>query len=362
MKPLAVYVHIPFCVRKCGYCDFNAHAGMDALKGEYADAVVAEMRAWRAALGERRVTSIALRGRHARGDGARGESGAIVAAVREAWPVDEGAEIGLEANPGTTSGADLRALVAAGVTRVSFGAQSFEPDALRFLDRIHTPEAIASSVRLAREAGIASVNLDLLYGLPGQTMAAWVAGIERALALAPDHLSLYALTVEDGTPLAASVDSGAVTMPDADLVADMYECATDLLAADGIVQYELSNWARPGHESRHNQAYWRHADYLGLGAGAHGFVDGGASRERRPPPRLRGRSAARRPRESRTPTVRTAGRRSATGSRCVCGSSRASRSASSRRRSVSRSMSCSARSSTTAWARACSIAPAGASA
>ena len=272
-RPLAVYVHIPFCVRVCGYCDFNTYAGMDAVKDAYTAAVVDEVGAWAPHIPGREVTSIAF------GGGTPGEMPAeslvsIIEAVRAAAPLAPDAEISLEANPGTTSAPALRDLAAAGVNRISFGAQSFDPDELAFLDRVHTPEATAASLHLAREAGIPSVNLDLMYGLPGQTPTAWGATLRNALDLAPDHLSLYALTVEPGTPLDGRVEHGEVTPLDPDAVAAMYEEATEHLATGGYRQYELSNWARPGHESRHNRVYWTWGDYLGIGAGAHGFLAG----------------------------------------------------------------------------------------
>ncbi len=272
-RPLAVYVHIPFCVRVCGYCDFNTYAGMDGTKDAYAAAAVAEIEAWAPRIGGRPVTSIAF------GGGTPGEMPpesliAIVQAVRAAAPLAPDAEITIEANPGTTSGPALRALAAAGVNRISFGAQSFDPVELAFLDRVHTPEATAASLHLAREAGIPGVNLDLMYGLPGQTPAAWAAILEQALGLAPDHLSLYALTVEPGTPLANRVERGEVVPLDADAVAAMYDAAAARLNGAGYRHYELSNWALPGRESRHNRVYWTWGDYLGIGAGAHGFLDG----------------------------------------------------------------------------------------
>ena len=273
LRPLAVYVHIPFCVRVCGYCDFNTYAGMDALKGAYTRAVISELESWTPDLADRSVTSIAF------GGGTPGEMPpeslvAIIEAVRAAAPLAPDAEISIEANPGTTSGPALRALARAGVNRISFGAQSFDAAELAFLDRVHTPEATAASLHLAREAGISSVNLDLMYGLPGQEPAAWQAALDHALALSPDHLSLYALTVEPGTPLDGHVDRGEVTPLDPDAVAAMYETAAARLEAAGYRHYELSNWARPGHESRHNRVYWTWGDYLGIGAGAHGFLDG----------------------------------------------------------------------------------------
>ncbi len=273
MKPIAVYVHIPFCTVKCGYCDFNAYAGMDALKPSYRDALVAEIARCRASLDGRVVTSIAF------GGGTPGEVpaediAAVVAAIRHALPVTPDAEISLEANPGTADGAHFEGLRAAGVTRLSLGAQSFNAVELRFLDRIHSPEAITAAFNAARAAGFSSVSLDLIDGLPGQSLAGWESNLEQALSLSPGHLSLYALTIEPGTPLAARVGRGGVKPPDPDVVADMYEWSAARLAGAGFEHYEISNWARPGHRSRHNQVYWTDGDYLGIGAGAHGYVDG----------------------------------------------------------------------------------------
>ena len=273
MKPLAVYVHIPFCVSVCGYCDFNTYAGMDEFKGVYTEAVLAEVQAWASVFEGRTVTSIAF------GGGTPGELPvkqivSIIEAVRMAAPLDPGAEISLEANPGTTSGKTFCALAQAGVNRVSLGAQSFDADELVFLDRVHSPEASASSLVLAREAGITSVNLDLMYGLPKQTLDDWESTVAQALSLAPDHLSMYALTIEPGTPLASRAEKGKVVPADPDLVADMYEMGGDRAEESGLAAYELSNWARPGHKSRHNQMYWTYGEYIGIGAGAHGFVAG----------------------------------------------------------------------------------------
>jgi len=273
MKPISVYVHIPFCTVKCGYCDFNAYAGMDHLKAQYADALLAEIESWRRLLGERCVRTVGF------GGGTPGEVPAthiagVLSALATAAIIDSSAEVSLEANPGTTSLSHLQALRTAGVTRISFGAQSFDPEELRFLDRIHSPEAIAATVHLAREAAFASVGLDLIYGLPGQSPLSWGRTLRRAIDLRPDHLSTYALTVEEGTPLGHRVARGMVTPLDPDAVAEMYDLASGVLETAGFHQYELSNWAKPGHESRHNRVYWEDGDYLGIGAGAHGYVAG----------------------------------------------------------------------------------------
>lgn len=273
MRPLAVYLHIPFCTVKCGYCDFNAYAGMDRLKDQYALALVEELRRWGEILGPREIHSVFL------GGGTPGEMtpdqvARFIEAVRLLGPFVDDCEVTLEANPATVLQEHLPALREAGITRLSLGAQSFHPHELQFLDRIHSPQAAAACARAARAQGFASVSMDLIYGLPGQEPATFMSSLEQALAVGTDHLSLYALTVEPGTPLAARVESGAIEPADPDVVAEMYDLASARLEAAGFEHYEISNWARPGHRSRHNLAYWTDAEYLGAGAGAHGYVGG----------------------------------------------------------------------------------------
>jgi len=270
---LAVYVHIPFCTVKCGYCDFNAYAGLDSLKDAYAAALLDEIAADASLFAGRTISSVAFGG-GTPGEVPPADIAAVLDALRGQASFAEGAEVSLEANPGTTTGAQLHELRAAGVTRISFGAQSFHADELRFLDRIHSPEASAASLQLAREAGFSSVGLDLIYGLPGQQPAPWLDSLSQAIDLSPDHISTYALTIEDGTPLARRVRTGEVTPLDDDSVATLYELGGELLASGGYEQYEISNWARPGHHSRHNSTYWTDGDYLQLGAGAHGYLTG----------------------------------------------------------------------------------------
>jgi oxygen-independent coproporphyrinogen-3 oxidase len=227
---------------------------------------------WRADVARHTVTSIAFGG-GTPGEQPAGDIARIVEAVLAAAPSIAGMEVSLEANPGTSNQGHFRGLVEAGVTRLSLGAQSFHAAELRALDRIHSVEAIGASFRVARQAGFQSVNLDLIYGLPGSTVESWLQSVKAALALDPDHLSLYALTVEEGTPLAGAVAAGRLQVPAPDDAADQYEAASDLLARAGFAQYELSNWARPGHQSRHNRTYWEYGEYLGLGAGAHSFFE-----------------------------------------------------------------------------------------
>lgn len=273
MKPISVYVHIPFCTVKCGYCDFNAYAGMDALKGRYRDALLAEIASCASLLTDTEIASIGFGG-GTPGEVPPGDIIDVVDSLRAAAPFAAGVEVTLEANPGTSTEANAAALRDGGVTRLSLGAQTFDAARLAFLDRIHSPQAIGASVRAARSAGFDNVNLDLMYGLPGESLDEWRADLEKALALQTDHLSLYALGVEEGTPLHRRVEAGEVEVPGPDLVADMYDLAREMLDAAGFEHYEISNWARPAKRSQHNQAYWTDRDYVGIGAGAHGYVDG----------------------------------------------------------------------------------------
>lgn len=273
MKPLAVYVHIPFCTVKCGYCDFNAYAGMDAIKSRYGDACLREVELDAPLFDGRMVTSIGFGG-GTPNEVAPEAIAAIISAVRAASPLAHDAEITLEANPGTSDAAAFRALHGAGVNRLSLGAQSFHNDELHFLDRVHSAEATVAAVRLARAAGFRNVGLDLIYGLPGQSPGRWQETLARAISLEPQHVSCYALTVEEGTMLARRVERGELAMPDEDRLGELYDLASERLEAAGYEQYELSNWARPGYESRHNTTYWTDGDYLAIGAGAHGYIAG----------------------------------------------------------------------------------------
>ena len=246
---LALYLHIPFCQRRCRYCDFNTYAGREALFVPYAAALAQEIR--RAGQGER-VATIFVGG---------GTPSVLplalitdlLGACRAAFAVDAEAEISLEANPGTVDAFKLAGLRRLGVNRLSLGVQSAHADELVLLGRIHTFAQAVQAVRMARAAGFENLSLDLIYGLPAQTLARWAATLQAALDLAPDHLSAYCLTLEAGTPLAADVAAGRVPAPDPDRAAEMYEQAEAILAAAGFVHYEISNWARPDFQCRHNQ-------------------------------------------------------------------------------------------------------------
>jgi len=272
--PLSLYVHIPFCELKCSYCDFNSYAGLEELMAPYVEALAVEARLWSRLLGRPPVGTLFL------GGGTPSllplpMLGRLLEALRDAFPFRPDCETTLEANPGTVDAEYLRGLVALGVDRLSLGVQSFHDDELRALDRLHSASEAEEAYRQARRAGFRSVNLDLIYGLPGQPLERWQATLERAIALGPDHLSLYALTVEEGTKLAHDVARGVAPAPDPDVQADMYEWSSERLAAAGYEHYEISNWARPGHRCRHNLAYWQCRPYLGLGAGAHSCLPWG---------------------------------------------------------------------------------------
>jgi oxygen-independent coproporphyrinogen-3 oxidase len=270
---VSLYIHIPFCRSKCSYCDFNSYAGLESLIEPYVGALLAEMTLWREATQHTNVATAYL------GGGTPSllpltQVERIMTALRQRFRLVDDAEVSFEANPGTVDCPYLQALRSLGVNRLSLGVQSFHADELATLGRIHTAAEAHDAYNTARRAGFDNVNLDLIYGLPRQTMATWQDTLREAIALRPDHLSLYALTLEEGTPLADDVARGRLPLPDADLAADMYLWAEDALAAAGYQHYEISNWALPGRQCRHNLAYWLNEPYLGLGAGAHSCFDG----------------------------------------------------------------------------------------
>ncbi|MBM7388437.1 oxygen-independent coproporphyrinogen-3 oxidase [Clavibacter michiganensis] len=279
-RAFGVYLHVPFCRVRCGYCDFNTYTAPE-LRGvrqsDYASQAVQEVRFAGSALRDsgvpaRPASTVFLGGGTPTllpvEDLVR-----MLDAVRDTWGIAEGAEVTTEANPDSVDDAYLAALAAGGFTRVSFGMQSAVPRVLATLERTHDPARIAPVVRGARAAGL-EVSLDLIYGTPGETIDDWRASLEQAIGEAPDHLSAYALIVEPGTKLARQIRRGEVAEPDEDLQADMYELADRLLGEAGYEWYEVSNWARDGRRSRHNLAYWQGHDWWGVGPGAHSHVGG----------------------------------------------------------------------------------------
>ena len=279
MDVLSLYLHIPFCRHRCAYCDFNTYAGMENLIADYVTALIAELGCAAAGLPPNaRVHTLFL------GGGTPSllplsEVSRLLSAVRDGFPLTSGAEITLEANPGTLSREYLRGLRSLGVNRLSLGMQSASPEDLRILERGHDFFDVVQAVKWARQAGFGNLNLDLIFGLPYQSLASWQRTLELALDLRPDHLSLYHLTLEHGTPMNSWVQRGLLPAADSDLAAEMYEWAMARLEKAGFEQYEISNWARRSADGRllacqHNLQYWHNLPYLGLGAGAHGFAAG----------------------------------------------------------------------------------------
>jgi oxygen-independent coproporphyrinogen-3 oxidase len=287
LETAALYLHIPFCHTRCYYCDFNTYAGLLPLREPYVRAL---------------LTEIALAGQKARhADGTLRRSRSIffgggtpslltveqvrrlLQACREAFALDQDAEITLEANPGTLTQEQLVGIREAGINRLSMGAQSFDAQLLKALGRIHSPAEITQAIQYARAAGFTSINLDFMFGLPDQTMQHWRDTLDQALDLHPDHFSLYSLIVEEGTPFYTWTAEGRITPGDEDLCADMYEYADELLQQAGYVNYEISNWCLPGKHSRHNLTYWQNLPYIGMGAGAYSsFGNRRFSNEREP--------------------------------------------------------------------------------
>jgi len=273
MKPLALYVHIPFCRSKCIYCDFASWPNSESRIGPYLAALKEELIGWRGALKDYELSTMFIGGGTPSilsGD----QIASLMESVRSVLPVREGAEITMEANPGTTSPGQLETCRRAGVNRISFGAQSMDDGLLKKLGRIHTAEEIAGAVGMARDAGFDNLSLDLMYALPGQNMDLWMDTLDRAVKLAPDHISAYSLIVEEGTPMYDLAEGGKVAFPDDDACVDMQRAAIGFLGAAGYERYEISNYARPGRECRHNIVYWERGEYLGLGCAAHSLMNG----------------------------------------------------------------------------------------
>ena len=274
--PFGLYVHVPFCTVKCSYCDFNSYAGIDDMQSAWLEAALTELSLWSPRLRGREVSTIFIGG----GTPSLLEGEAVqelLDTARSELRISDDAEVTLEANPESVQPDRLTAYRNAGVNRVSMGVQSLDASELVFLDRIHSAERADAAFAEIRDAGFDNVNLDLIYGLPGQTLETWQDSLERVLSWSgdgPDHISCYALTVEEGTPLAARVASGRVIEADADHVADIADWTAQRLSKAGYEHYETSNYARPGHQCRHNLIYWRNQEYLAIGPGAHGFVDG----------------------------------------------------------------------------------------
>jgi oxygen-independent coproporphyrinogen III oxidase len=277
-----LYVHIPFCLTRCGYCDFNTYAGLDHLSGRYVEALMAQADMLAGGWDGVPFASLFL--------GGGTPTTLPVSAIRRlfshfgrAFAFEPEAEVTAEANPDTVDERYLGKLGEAGINRLSIGVQSFDPGVLQALERIHSADSARGAYTAARRAGLRNVNLDLIYGANTETLRSWRRTLSEAIDLRPEHLSCYALTIEPATPLGREVAAGLVPPPDPDLQAEMYDRACSMLAEAGYEHYEISNWALPGRRSVHNMGYWEGRPYLGLGAGAHSYRAGRRWWNVRPP-------------------------------------------------------------------------------
>ncbi len=271
MPPISLYVHIPICETKCPYCDFNTYAKIESLIPDYVSALRTEIELWAGLLGGPPVRTVFF------GGGTPsylpfGDISALMDTITESFPLEDDAEITLEANPGDFTPDKLSHFLDAGINRLSIGVQSFDDDLLRLLGRRHSAADAVEAYRMANDAGIDNVSIDLMYGLPHQTIDHWRETLARTADLHPPHVSLYALTLEGGTPMEHSVTQGTLPTPDADLAADMYAMAEQDLGSLGYRHYEISNWAVDGKLGLHNIVYWRNEPYLGVGPGAHSSI------------------------------------------------------------------------------------------
>ena len=271
-QSISIYIHIPFCRSRCTYCDFNTYAGMEAYLADYTQALKKELHLARPLLKTGEFIHTVYFGGGTPTILPPETFAEILTGIREEYPLTETAEITTEANPLLLTEDGLRTLRQAGVKRLSMGMQSGIPAELKLLGRRHSMADVIQSMAYARQAGFDNINLDLIFGVPGQSLKSLRESLEKALALQPEHLSIYSLTVEEGTPLARMLAAGQVELPDPDVVADMYEWLMDYLPHQGFGQYEISNWAKgKKFQSRHNLQYWYNYPYLGFGAGAHSY-------------------------------------------------------------------------------------------
>ena len=274
MTEHALYFHIPFCRHRCAYCDFNTYAGQDALIPAYVEALCREIEIVGQAAPEEVEASTIFFGGGTPSLLSVSDFSSIFKTLRQNFNLREDAEISLEANPGTLTERYLEGLYALGFNRLSLGVQSTHPDELRMLERNHSYGDVISAALAARKAGFDNLSFDLIFGLPEQSLERWQATVKLILGLHPEHLSLYALTIEEGTPFGLWAERGMLPLPDPDLAAEMYEWASDYLYAKDYQQYEISNWTKPNQECQHNLQYWRNLPYLGFGAGGHGYATG----------------------------------------------------------------------------------------
>ena len=270
---ISLYVHVPFCETKCPYCDFNTYARIESLMPSYIEALEREIRAWGQLFSRPSVHTVFIGGGTPSYLPAE-DIDTIMSAVREAFEIEGGAEVTMEANPGDFDAGKLTRYLDAGVNRLSIGVQSFDDGLLQKLGRRHSAQGAADAYRMAIDAGFHNVSLDLMYGLPYQDAQQWESTLDRVSELDPAHISMYCLTLEGGTPMEQWVKLGQMPDPDQDLAADMYLSAQERMKKQGYRHYEISNWSHVGKESRHNLTYWRNDSYIGVGPGAHSSLPG----------------------------------------------------------------------------------------
>ena len=271
---VSLYLHIPFCKHRCAYCDFNTYAGQEDSIPFYVKALIQEIEAVSTLKPNPIDVHTVFFGGGTPSLLSAPQFNSVLKALRTAFTFSADAEISIEANPGTISPEKLNGIRKAGINRISFGVQSANTEELRMLERIHDFFTVIEAVSTARKAGFDNLNLDLIYGLPQQTLSTWQTTLQRIVNLHPEHISAYALTLEHGTPFGRWSSKGLLPLPDSDLAAEMYEYAEEFLASNGYVNYEISNWAKPNYACKHNMQYWRGLPYLAFGAGAHGYTNG----------------------------------------------------------------------------------------
>ena len=270
----SLYFHIPFCVHRCAYCDFNTYAGQEDSIPAYVEALCKEVEFVGRKFPQGNKVHTVFFGGGTPSLFSPNQFESIFHSIRKQFDLTENAEVTIEANPGTVSLEQLQNLRTIGINRISFGVQSANSEELRMLERAHDFFDVIDAVYWARAAGFDNLNLDLIYGLPEQSIQTWQTTVKRILDINPNHISAYALTLEHGTPFGRWSKHGLLPLPDPDLAAEMYEWAGEAFESAGYLQYEISNWARPERECIHNLQYWRGLPYLGLGAGAHGYANG----------------------------------------------------------------------------------------
>ncbi|MCJ7855479.1 radical SAM family heme chaperone HemW [Lachnospiraceae bacterium NSJ-143] len=271
-KPLSLYIHIPFCVRKCLYCDFPSYSGCEGIYSEYVNVLCRELKDWSGRFNEYKVNTVFI------GGGTPtvlkpSDLGRVMDTVLNRFDVDAHAEITCEANPGTLDLKKLTEMRSMEINRLSMGVQAWQNDILKRLGRIHDRDTFVNDMSLAREAGFGNINCDIMFSLPGQSMDNWQETLERITDLKPEHISAYSLIIEEGTPFKEMYDKGTFKPAEDETDRKMYYLSKEILKDRGYLQYEISNFAREGFESRHNSVYWKTMEYAGFGLGSHSYID-----------------------------------------------------------------------------------------